>query len=71
MLKVDRYLERVYSPLRVLTPLRRTGPKGSGAFEPTSWDEALDTIAERFKAVIAESRPEAILPYSYLGSMGA
>jgi anaerobic selenocysteine-containing dehydrogenase len=74
--KVDRYLERVYSPDRVLTPLRRTGPKGAdpadglAAFEPTTWDSALDEIAERWDAICAEHGAEAILPYSYLGSMG-
>lgn len=68
--KVDRYLERVYSPQRVLTPLRRTGPKGSGAFEPTTWDHALETIAERWRVIILSDGAAAILPYSYLGSMG-
>jgi len=69
--KVDRYLERVYSPDRVMTPLRRTGAKGAGEFEPLSWDEALDEITDRWQAIIAEDGGEAILPYSYLGSMGA
>jgi anaerobic selenocysteine-containing dehydrogenase len=68
--KVDRYLERVYSPDRVASPLRRVGPKGDGAFEPTSWDSALDEIVARWSGIIGESGPEAILPYSYLGSMG-
>ena len=68
--KVDRYLERVYSPDRVLTPLRRVGPKGAGAFAPITWDEALDTIVARWQAIATIDGPAAILPYSYLGSMG-
>ncbi len=70
--KVSRYTERSYDPARVLTPLRRTGPKGSGQFTPCSWDEALDDIAARLKAIAARG-PEgaqAILPYSYAGTMG-
>jgi anaerobic selenocysteine-containing dehydrogenase len=69
--KMAPYLERVYSPERLLQPLRRTGPKGSGRFEPISWDEALDQIADRFRAIARSSDgPEAILPYSYYGTMG-
>jgi anaerobic selenocysteine-containing dehydrogenase len=68
--KVNRYLERVYSPERILHPLKRVGRKGEGRFERVSWDEALDRIAENFKAVIARHGPEAILPYSYAGNMG-
>lgn len=68
--KVDRYLERVYSPDRVLTPLRRTGAKGDGEFTAVSWDEALDEIATRWREVSAEVGPTSILGYSYLGSMG-
>jgi len=68
--KVNRYLERVYSPERILHPLRRTGRKGEGRFERISWDEALDTVADRFRAVIAAHGPQAILPYSYAGNMG-
>jgi anaerobic selenocysteine-containing dehydrogenase len=60
----------VTAPDRLLRPLRRTGAKGSGAFEPISWDEALDTIAARFKSIIAEHGAEALLPFQYLGSMG-
>ena len=67
--KVSRYTERSYDPGRVLTPLKRSGPKGSGHFTPCSWDEALDDIAARLKAIAARS-PEAILPYSYAGTMG-
>ena len=68
--KVDRYLERVYSPSRVLTPLRRDGAKGSGRFVPIGWDEALDTIVARWRTIIDTHGAEAILPYSYLGNMG-
>ncbi len=68
--KVDRYLERVYSPDRLLTPLRRTGPKGGGGFAEVGWDEALDEIAERWQALSAEVGPTSILGYSFLGSMG-
>lgn len=68
--KVNRYLERVYSPDRILHPLRRVGGKGEGRFERTTWDEALDTIAARFKEMVAEHGPQAILPYSYAGNMG-
>jgi anaerobic selenocysteine-containing dehydrogenase len=68
--KVNRYLERVYSPERILHPQKRVGRKGEGRFAPITWDEALDTIAARFRAVIAEHGAEAILPYSYAGNMG-
>ncbi len=68
--KVDRYLERVYSPDRVTTPLRRVGAKGAAEFEPCSWDDALGEIATRWSAIIDESGPEALMGYSYLGSMG-
>ena len=67
--KVARYPERTYSPDRVLTPLRRVGPKGAGRFEPCGWDEALDAIARRLGEVAARD-PERILPYSYAGTMG-
>ena len=69
--KVARYLDRTYSPERVLHPLRRAGPKGAGRFERIGWDEALDTIAARFKEIAASPEgPQAILPYSYAGTMG-
>jgi len=69
--KVARYLERTYSEQRLLHPMRRAGPKGSGRFERITWEEALDTIAARFKAIAASSDgPQAILPYSYAGTMG-
>src|SRR5271169_3166661 len=51
--KVARYLDRTYSPARLLHPLRRAGPKGSGRFVRTSWDEALHEIATRFKEIAA------------------
>jgi anaerobic selenocysteine-containing dehydrogenase len=67
--KVARYLDRTYSKERVLHPLKRVGAKGEGRFERISWDEALDTIAAKFKA-IAAVEPQAILPCSYAGTMG-
>jgi anaerobic selenocysteine-containing dehydrogenase len=67
--KVSRYAERTYHPERVLRPLRRVGPKGRGEFVPVSWDEALDEIATWLKAIAARD-PQAILPYSYAGTMG-
>src|ERR1700687_1397877 len=85
--KVAKYLDRVYSPERVLYPMRRVRPKGAvslregragapvappnEAFERISWDEALDEIAHRLRQIIAEYGPESILPYSYGGSLGA
>jgi anaerobic selenocysteine-containing dehydrogenase len=68
--KVNDYIDRVYSPDRVLYPLRRAGPKGSGKFQRVTWDEALDEIASQFKQIIVEHGPQAILPYSYLGTEG-
>jgi anaerobic selenocysteine-containing dehydrogenase len=68
--KVHDYAERVYSPLRVLRPMRRAGPKGAGEFEPISWDDAIEEIAHRFTRVVAQWGPEAILPFSYAGTLG-
>lgn len=69
--KVARYLERVYNPDRLLYPMRRIGAKGEGRFQRISWDEALGTIAKRFQEISESSDgPEAILPYSYGGTMG-
>ena len=68
--KVARYLEHEYSPGRLLYPQRRVGAKGEGRFERISWDEALDGIALRLQAIAADAGPEAILPYSYCGTMG-
>jgi anaerobic selenocysteine-containing dehydrogenase len=67
--KVSRYAERTYHPERLLTPLKRSGPKGSGQFEPVSWDDALDDIAHRLQAIACQN-PEAVVPYSYAGTMG-
>ncbi|TQK06698.1 molybdopterin-dependent oxidoreductase [Herbaspirillum sp. SJZ107] len=67
--KVSRYIDRTYHPDRILTPLRRVGKKGEGRFEPISWDQALDEIASRLKPIAARD-PQAILPYSYCGTMG-
>ena len=77
--KVARYLDRVYSPDRLLYPMRRKAgvpkgplPKGSerDAFERISWHEALDFVAMKLKQIAAESGPESILPYSYAGTIG-
>ncbi|WP_250484169.1 molybdopterin-dependent oxidoreductase [Caballeronia sp. GaOx3] len=67
--KVARYAERTHHKDRLLTPLRRIGKKGEGRFEPTTWDKALQLAAERLKP-IAQRAPEAIVPYSYAGTMG-
>jgi molybdopterin guanine dinucleotide-containing S/N-oxide reductase-like protein len=83
--KVAKYLDRVYSPGRVLYPMRRVGPKGPAAaagnaaggtlatpgFERISWDDALDEIGQRFRWIADAYGPEAILPYSYGGTLGA
>ncbi len=68
--KVAQYLEREYSPGRLLYPQRRAGAKGEGRFERISWEEALDTVAQRLKAAARTHGPESILPYSYAGTMG-
>ncbi len=69
--KVAHYLERTYSPERVLHPMKRVGRKGEGRFERITWDEALDTIAARYSEIVASpDGPQAILPYSYAGTMG-
>lgn len=67
--KVSRYVERTYHPERLLHPMRRVGKKGEGKFEQISWDEALDEVATRLKAISARD-PQAIVPYSYCGTMG-
>ena len=67
--KVSRYTERTYHRERLLTPLKRCGPKGSGQFEPVTWDDALTDIASKLTSIAARN-PEAIVPYSYAGTMG-
>lgn len=68
--KVRPYLDRVYHPDRLLHPLRRIGPKGSGEWQRISWNDAIAEIAERWQAIIAAHGPAAILPYSYSGTLG-
>jgi len=68
--KVNNYVDKTYSPDRVLYPMRRSGPKGSGQFSRVSWDEALDEIAGRFRSAIDEHGAESIMPVSYLGTEG-
>ena len=68
--KVNNYQDRVYSDRRLLYPMRRTGPKGSGQFQRITWEEAMDEIAARFQDIIASDGAQAILPYSYLGTQG-
>jgi anaerobic selenocysteine-containing dehydrogenase len=70
--KVSRYTERTYHPDRLLHPLKRVGPKGAGQFERVSWGAALQDIAARLQAIASRSADaaQAILPYSYAGTMG-
>jgi anaerobic selenocysteine-containing dehydrogenase len=68
--KMLHYEKSVHSPLRLTTPLKRSGPKGSGEFTPISWDEAIATITERWRGIIGSHGAQAILPYSYAGTMG-
>ncbi len=68
--KVRPYLNHVYHPERLQHPLRRVGPKGGGQWERLSWDEAVAEIGDRWRAIIADYGPEAILPYSYSGTLG-
>jgi anaerobic selenocysteine-containing dehydrogenase len=68
--KVNRYLERVYHPERLLYPMRRIGPKGSGQFARISWDDAINEIADRWRAIIARHGSQCILPYSFAGTLG-
>ncbi|MBV8762967.1 MAG: molybdopterin-dependent oxidoreductase, partial [Deltaproteobacteria bacterium] len=68
--KVNGYLDHAAAPGRITHPLKRVGPKGSGTFERITWDEAIATIAERFRAIIAEHGAQAIWPYLGSGNMG-
>lgn len=68
--KVKDYEARLTAPGRLLHPLKRSGPKGSGQFVEISWEEALTAIASRFRAIIAEHGAEALMPLCYLGSQG-
>ena len=69
--KVNKYVDRTYHRDRLLKPLKRVGPKGTGTFVEVSWDEALDIVASRLKEIIdSPDGPQAILPYSYAGTMG-
>jgi anaerobic selenocysteine-containing dehydrogenase len=67
--KVSRYTERTHHPDRLLRPMKRVGRKGEGRFARISWDEALDTVAARLKAIAARDA-QAVVPYSYAGTMG-
>ena len=68
--KMRHYEKSVHSPQRLTTPLKRTGTKGSGEFAPISWDEAIAAITGRWRTISAAHGAEAILPYSYAGTMG-
>ncbi|HEV2673568.1 MAG TPA: molybdopterin oxidoreductase family protein [Aliidongia sp.] len=70
--KVARYAERQHHPERLSQPLRRVGQKGAGrdAFEPISWDMALDIVADRFAEAARRHGPETVWPYFYAGTMG-
>src|SRR5437870_7737854 len=68
--KVNRYLERVYHPDRLLYPMHRVGPKGSGVFERISWNEAITEITSHWRDIITQYGAQCILPYSYAGTLG-
>jgi anaerobic selenocysteine-containing dehydrogenase len=68
--KVARYAERFNHPDRLAQPLRRIGPKGSGAFAPVAWDDALDEVAEAFVRKVQQHGSETVWPYFYAGTMG-
>lgn len=68
--KVERFGDRVHGPRRILQPMRRVGPKGSGQFEAISWEEAIATIAGKFRTILETDGGEAILPCWYGGSNG-
>ena len=69
--KVNRFLDRVYSPDRITTPMRRVGPKGEGRFEPIGWDEALREIADRLGEIVATDGPGSILPFISAGNQSS
>ena len=69
--KVKHHARRVYAPERVMTPLIRTGPKGSGEFRATSWDEAVELIVGRLRAAETTNGPESVVPYTYNSSAPA
>ena len=68
--KLNDYEKRHYHPDRLLYPMKRVGPKGTKQFERISWDEALDTIVDKWQSIIKEHGPQAIMPNSYLGNQG-
>ncbi|HEY8092566.1 MAG TPA: molybdopterin-dependent oxidoreductase [Acidimicrobiales bacterium] len=68
--KVNRFLDRVYSPDRVLTPLVRVGPKGEGRFEPASWEDALSLVADNLREIVDRHGGEAVLPWWDAGTQG-
>ena len=68
--KVQHYAERVHSPERLLTPLRRVGPKGQGQFAPVTWDQALDEITRRWRQIMARHGAEALAGYAYSAHQG-
>jgi len=68
--KLNDFEKRHYHPDRLLYPMKRVGPKGTKQFERISWDEALDTIVDKWQAIIKEHGPQAIMPNSYLGNQG-
>ena len=69
--KLKDYEKRHYHPNRLLYPMKRVGPKGTNQFERITWDEALDTIVDRWQALIKDTGPRAILPVSYLANPNA
>ena len=68
--KVNRYLDAVYAPDRLTTPLRRVGAKGEGRFQAIDWDEAIGLAAEGIRTAIDRDGPEAVMPYYYAGTLG-
>jgi anaerobic selenocysteine-containing dehydrogenase len=68
--KVARYAERIHHPDRLTRPMRRSGPKGSGSYQPISWNDALDLVAEKFLDAERRHGAESVWPYYYAGTMG-